>query len=97
MVGAADFPQIEPTVRHDIVLGYLPIGQLAVSSPFWLSLALLEDPRGRHSCTPHGFHSAPVVATESRNRCRDAAISASASDRPTHSAPSTLLPGSRSL
>lgn len=33
----------------------------------------------------------------SRNRCRDAAISASASDRPTHSAPSTLLPGSRSL
>ena len=42
-------------------------------------------------------HSAPVVSAESRNRCRDAAISASASDRPTHSAPSTLLPGSRSL
>jgi len=42
-------------------------------------------------------HSAPVVLPESRNRCRDAAISASASDRPTQSAPSTLLPGSRSL
>jgi hypothetical protein len=42
-------------------------------------------------------HSGPVVSAESRNRCRDAAISASASDRPTHSAPSTLLPGSRSL
>ena len=42
-------------------------------------------------------HSAPKVSAESRNRCRDAAISASACDRPTHSAPSTLLPGSRSL
>ena len=30
-------------------------------------------------------------------RCREASISASASARPTHSAPSTDLPGSRSL
>ena len=61
------------------------------------TVALLEDSRRCHSCTSRGCHSASVVSSESRNRCRDAAISASASDRPTHSAPSTLLPGTLTL
>jgi len=47
---------------------------------------------------PHRLHRvARVQCFESASRLRDAAISASAATRPAQDAPSTLLPGSRSL
>ncbi len=79
-----------PTIGRPTILSRLAC-PVAHASGGVSSTAVLSDPwtacaRGR------GGHAAP-----SRNRRLDASISASASARPAQAAPSTLLPGSRSL